>query len=89
MSRRINISKYQGNTHYSVHVYDSFEQEHHIGYFSKPNSRISLEVIHDEANKIWSNEVKRKVSSWDKAIRECIKIDKESGIINGNHDGLD
>jgi len=89
MSRRIIIDKYQGNTHWSVHIIDSFEQEHHVGYFSRPNSRISLEIIHDEADKIWSNEVKREVSSWDKAIRECIKIDKEAGITSRNRDCLD
>ena len=32
MSRKIIIDKYQGNTHYSVHVIDSFGQEHHLGY---------------------------------------------------------
>tara|TARA_R100000656_G_scaffold74923_1_gene55570 strand:- start:610 stop:867 length:258 start_codon:yes stop_codon:yes gene_type:complete len=80
MSRKINISKYQGNTHYSVHVYDSFNQEHHIGYFSKPNSRISLEIIHEEADKIWSNEVKRIPSLISKAIKECIDIDIKNGI---------
>ena len=29
MPRKIHISKYQGNTHYSIHVEDSFGQEHH------------------------------------------------------------
>tara|TARA_R110002012_G_scaffold309140_1_gene515984 strand:+ start:347 stop:604 length:258 start_codon:yes stop_codon:yes gene_type:complete len=80
MSRKINISKYQGNTHYTVHVYDSFGQEHHIGYFSKPNSRISLEIIHDEADKIWSNEVKRVPSLMSKAIANCIEIDIKNGM---------
>ena len=81
MSRKINISKYQGNTHYTVHVYDTFGQEHHIGYFSKPNSRISLEIIHDEANKIWSNEVKRVPNLMDKAIMSCIEIDRKAGRV--------
>ena len=35
MSRKIIIDTYQGNTHYSIHVIDSFGQEHHIGYFHK------------------------------------------------------
>ena len=30
ISRKIIIDKYQGNTHYTVHVIDSFGQEHHI-----------------------------------------------------------
>ena len=31
MTRKIIIDKYQGNTHYNVHVIDSFGQEHHLG----------------------------------------------------------
>ena len=33
MSRKINISKYQGNTLFTVHVVDSYGQEHHLGYY--------------------------------------------------------
>tara|TARA_R100000458_G_C8047488_1_gene96145 strand:- start:148 stop:405 length:258 start_codon:yes stop_codon:yes gene_type:complete len=80
MSRKINISKYEGNTHYSVHIYDSFGQEHHIGYFNKPNSDISLKIIHNEAKKIWENEVKRVPSLMDKAIAQCIEIDIKNGM---------
>tara|TARA_R110002012_G_scaffold256780_1_gene436973 strand:+ start:231 stop:488 length:258 start_codon:yes stop_codon:yes gene_type:complete len=80
MPRKINISKYEGNTHYSVYVYDSFNQEHHIGYFKSPNSDISLKVIHDEAEKIWSNEVKRVPSLMSKAIAQCIEIDIKNGM---------
>ena len=79
MSRKINISKYKGNTHYSVHVIDSFGQEHHIGYWSKPTSKISQQIIEDEAEKIWSNEVKRVPSLMDKAIISCIEIDRKAG----------
>ena len=80
MSRKIVISKYQGNTHYSVHVYDSFNQEHHIGYFKSPNSDISLKVIHDEAEKIWSKEVKKVPSLMSMAIKQCIEIDIKNGM---------
>ena len=34
MSRKINISKYKGNTHYSIHVTDSYGTEHFLGYSS-------------------------------------------------------
>ena len=78
MSRKINISKYQFNTHYSVHVIDSFGQEHHIGYWSRPTSKISQQIIEDEAEKIWSNEVKRVPSLMSKAIKECIEIDRKT-----------
>ena len=88
MSRRIIIDKYEGNTVYSVHVIDSFSQEHHLGYYKCLN-HIEMGLIERQADKIWSNEVKREVSSWDKAIKECIKIDKESGITSRNRDCLD
>jgi hypothetical protein len=31
--KKINITKYKGNTHYNIHVIDSFGQEHHLGSF--------------------------------------------------------
>tara|TARA_R110002020_G_scaffold186729_1_gene384794 strand:+ start:56 stop:313 length:258 start_codon:yes stop_codon:yes gene_type:complete len=79
MSRKIIMDKYQFNTHYSVHVIDSFNQEHHIGYWSKPTSKISQQIIEDEAEKIWSNEVKRVPSLISKAIKNCIEIDIKNG----------
>ena len=88
MSRKIIIDKYQGNTHYSIHVIDSFNQEHHIGYFHK-NENPSMMDIEERAEKIWSNEVKRDISPLSKAIKECIEIDKKSGILTGNRDSLD
>ena len=32
MSRRIIIDKHEGNTHYSVSVFDSYGMENHLGY---------------------------------------------------------
>ena len=83
MSRRIIIDKYEGNTHYNVHVIDSFGQEHHLGYYSLPPG------IERKAEEIWSNEVKREITPMERAIKECIDIDKKSGILTGNRDGLD
>ena len=79
MSRKININKYKGNTHYSVHVIDSFNQEHHIGYFELI-TEASQKIIDEEADKIWSNEVKQEPSLLDKAIANCIEIDKANNI---------
>jgi hypothetical protein len=31
--RQIKINKYEGNTHYSVSVIDSYGKEHHLGYY--------------------------------------------------------
>ena len=75
MSRKINISKYEGNTHYSIHVIDSFGQEHHLGYY-KNYSIYNIEKIAEE---IWSNETKNEVNLINKAIKECIEIDRKAG----------
>jgi len=83
MSRKIIIDKYEGNTHYNVHVIDSFGQEHHLGYYLLPP------VVNKEAQEIWLNETKKEVSSMSKAIKECIEIDRKAGITSGNRDGLD
>ena len=76
MARRIIIDKYQGNTHYSAHVIDSFGQEHHLGYFSYSIN----ESIEKMAEEIWENEVKREPSLMSKAIKNCIEIDKKNGV---------
>ena len=84
MSRQIKINKYQGNTHYSIQVVDSFGQEHHIGYFHK-NENPSMIDIEKRAEKIWSNEVKYEPTPMERAIKECIDID----IKNGREPSLD
>ena len=76
MSRKINISKYEGNTHYSIHVIDSFGQEHHLGYCKS----YIIDDIERQAEEIWSNETKNEVDLMSKAIKECIDIDIKNGI---------
>ena len=85
MSRRIIINKYEGNTHWNIHVIDSFGQEHHLGSTDTKD----FQHLEDEAVKIWSNETKKELSSLSKAIKECIEIDKKAGITSRNRDGLD
>ena len=75
MSRKINISKYEGNTHYSIHVIDSFGQEHHLGY----SKSYIIDDIERQAEEIWSNEIKNEVDLMSKAIKECIEIDEKAG----------
>jgi len=75
MSRQIKINKYEGNTHYTVYVVDSFGQEHHIGYYK----HIYTNKLEEKALEIWSNEVKREPSLLDKAIKNCIDIDISNG----------
>ena len=79
MSRKINISKYEGNTVYSVSVVDKYDQEWHIGYEHTLNNDI-LAKIEQQACDIWANEVKKEVNSMDKAIAECIKLDIARGV---------
>ena len=72
--RKINISKYEGNTHYSIHVVDSFGQEHHLGFFKS----YIIDDIERQAKEIWSNEVKQKENLLGKAILNCKELDKNN-----------
>ena len=86
--RKITINKYEGNTHFTVHVIDSFNQEHHLGYYTHIDEEDMIE-LEQSAQEIWSNEVKREVDLLGNAIHELHQIDKSSGILKGNRDGLD
>ena len=87
MSREIKINKYEGNTHYSITIVDSFGQEHHVAYEHELNNNI-LSKYEQMACDIWANESKRVVSSMDRAIAECIKLEKHLDL-TGNRDCLD
>ena len=76
MSREIKINKYQGNTHYSVHVIDSFGQEHHLGYLGM---NLTMEDVDKMSEEIWSNEVKREISPMEKVIKWCVDNDISKG----------
>jgi hypothetical protein len=77
--KKINITKYKGNTHYNIHVIDSFDQEHHLGFF-----KLSIDDIERQAEEIWSNETKNVYDdSLDKAIQNCIELDNKAGRENG------
>tara|TARA_R100000544_G_C2194845_1_gene43618 strand:+ start:132 stop:398 length:267 start_codon:yes stop_codon:yes gene_type:complete len=88
MSREIIINKYEGNTHYSITIVDSFGQEHHVAYEHELNNDI-LSKYEQMACDIWANEEERQVSSMDKAIAECVKLDKQAGITSKYRDCLD
>ena len=77
--RKISINKYEGNTHYSVSVFDSYGKEHHLGYYSVLSPEI-LGEIEADAEMLWQNEVKPEVDLMAEAIKECIEIDKENNI---------
>ena len=74
--RQIKINKYEGNTHYSVSVIDSYGKEHHLGYYNN----LYASSIQAQAEEIWANEVKPKVDLMAEAIKECIEIDKSNGL---------
>ena len=86
MSRRIIIDKYQGNTHYNVHVIDSFGQEHHLGYLGMD---LTMEDVDKMSEEIWLNEVKREISPLSSAIHDLHQHDVKRGILKGNRDELD
>ena len=82
MCRNYNITKYKGNTHYIVNVTDSFGQEY-TNFF--PTTEECSKYVYE----IWENEVKKPEDLLSKAITQCIELDKRSGILKGNRDGLD
>ena len=86
--RKITINKYENNTHFTVHVIDSFNQEHHLGYYTHFDEE-DMKELEQSAQEIWNNEVKKEYDSLGNAIHECIQIDKENGLLTGNRDNLD
>ena len=76
--RKIVINKYEGNTHFTVHVIDSFNQEHHLGYFTHFDKE-DVKELEESAQEIWENEVKREVDLLGNAIHECVEIDRKTG----------
>ena len=84
--RKIDITKYKDNTHYSVYVTDSFGQEHHLGYL---DINLTMSDIYDKAEEIWQNEVKRKVNPISEIIGKMHKLSVDSGLYQSNRDGLD
>ena len=77
MSREIKIHKFEDNTHWSVHVTDSYGKEHHLGYFEHLEDH---NLIYAKASYIWENEVEPKEDLLGNAIAECIQSDKDRGV---------
>jgi len=89
--RQIKINKYEGNTHYSVSVINSYGKEHHLGYLSDltidelkflnyPTDGFTSKNIIEQATDIWENEVKPEVDLMAEAIKECVELDKKRGV---------
>jgi hypothetical protein len=79
MSRKITIYKWQGNTHWSVDVEDSYGKKYHLGY-SKVLSEAFHKHIKEKAEEIWANEVEPEVDLLGNAIAECIQSDIDRGV---------
>ena len=77
MSREIKIHKFEDNTHWSVHVIDSYGKEHPLGYFEHLENH---DLIYAKASNIWANEVKPEKDLLGNAIKECIQSDKDRGV---------
>jgi hypothetical protein len=70
--RDYSITKYKGNTHYTVNVTDSYGQEHTSFFRTRQECG---EYVYE----VWTNEVKQEVDLMSLAILDCIEIDKKSG----------
>jgi hypothetical protein len=57
-------------------VYDSFGQEHHLGYL---DLTVKMKDINKLSEEIWLNEVKNEPTLMEKAIKNCIDIDISNG----------
>ena len=77
MSRKITISKYQGNTDWSVEVKDSYSKLHHLGYVG---NHFDEQLLYAKAEYIWENEVKPKKDLLGDAIAECVQMDEDRGV---------
>ena len=85
MHRNYNITKYKGNTHYTVNVTDSFGQEH--TNFFRTEEECVLYVY-----QTWENEMDKRNPEMEllaNAIWGCTKLDKKLGRLKGNRDNLD
>ena len=76
--RDYNIKKYEGNTHYSVSVTDSYGRQK--GSFFKTKSE-----CHEFIYSVWENEVPKtnkeiQEDLLSSAIVNCIEIDKQNNI---------
>ena len=85
MHRNYNITKYKGNTHYTVNVTDSFGQEHTNFFRTEDNCILYV-------YQTWENEVDKRNPQEEllaNAIWGCTKLDKKLGRLKGNRDNLD
>ena len=71
--RDYSITKYKGNTHYTVNVTDSYGQEH-TSFFR------TTKECDKYVQQVWINEVEQKEDLLSKAISNCVEIDIKRGV---------
>ena len=71
--RDYSITKYKGNTHYTVYVTDSYGQKH-SSFFR------TTEECDEYVQQVWSNEVKQEEDLLGKAIANCVELDIKRGV---------
>ena len=73
MCRNYNITKYKGNTHYTVNVTDSYGQKHSSFFRTRQECG---EYVYE----VWTNEVKQEEDLLSKAIANCVELDIKRGV---------
>ena len=71
--RAYSITKYKGNTHYTVNVTDSYGQKH-SSFFR------TVDECSNYAYEVWENEVKQEEDLLSKAIANCVELDIKRGV---------
>ena len=71
--RDYSITKYKGNTHYTVNVTDSYGQKHSSFFRTRQECG---EYVYE----VWTNEVKQKEDLLSKAIANCVELDIKLGV---------
>ena len=71
--RDYSITKYKGNTHYTVNVTDSYGQEH-TSFFR------TTKECDKYVQQVWINEVEQEEDLLSKAISNCIELDIKRGV---------
>ena len=71
--RDYSITKYKGNTHYTVYVTDSYGQKHSSFFRTRQECG---EYVYE----VWTNEVKEKDCLLNIAIGNCVELDIKRGV---------
>ena len=85
--RDYSITKHKDNTHYSVFVTDSYGRQKGNFFRTKLECHKFIYEVWDEEQPLTNKEIQKNLLN--KAISNCIKLDKIAGITSKNYDCLD